>query len=787
MCNKLFWIYIAVLVFSPLAFGTVEQWSLTIMEVLLLFALLLLLLQTGKETAPLYRIPGIVPLLCLWAYCIVQAVPMPPSIVKFLSPEAYNIHMGSVGVFDPDSWISLSVQKKSTIMEFFRLGSYTAVYVLTVQLLSRKELLKKTVTILIAFSALLAFASILKYLLGDPEIFWIRQVSPEVPVPFGPFINKNHYAGLMGMLLPLVLSVFLGLKPRTRYDSFRDQLAELLSRRGTNMYILVGLAAIIIIISIFLSRSRGGIISVSLSTLILGIILYFKSKKTAKNFSLIVVPVSFIVLAAWIGWDSVLKRFVESSGGNWHIKIDYVRVEVWRDAVSYIRDFLLTGTGFGTFVSAYPKYRSVLTDWTIEHAHNDYLEFLAEGGIIGFLLIACFLASVIYKSYRSFKKRKDSYSIYLYVGCLAGMLSILFFSLTDFNLHIGSNGLYFFFLAGLAVSASSTRLHEGSSPTYLQPSPISKKPVLIITPALLALCIIFNAGLLAGEYYFAQIRDVKIDKMESGALQRMADIANSASLFDPFEARYHSASGNIEMRMSNQDSAIRSYEQATILDPLNSEYLQRLGLAISEKGDPEKGEKLIKSGVAFDIGNPSRYKFFTLYLFSKGRKEEAVNCMKQALRLSPDKSEDFIMMMMLRGMSDDEILASLPERTVPYLAFADYLAISGKDADAQEIYTKALSFITQERTIQKSYFDREYNYYIKKALYDEALKVMKQAIAAFPDDGELHYRTGALYEKLGLDSLALDEYKKAKNLDQSLVDAIKRIEAISSRSGRSTD
>ena len=786
MSRKLLWIYLAILIFTPLAFGTVEQWSLTIMEGLTLFAMLTLLVcGVQKKGMVLYKIPGIVPLLCLWTYFIIQTIPLPPFVIKAISPETYRIYAETVGVFGTVPWISLSVQKKATLLEFLKFSGYGAFYILTVQLLSRKETLKKTVEVIVLFTAMLALLAILQHLFSSRKIFWFRDIA--LGSPFGPFVNRNHYAGFMGMVFPVILSLFFTLRPKMQYDSLRERIAGLFSQKHTNTYILVGIAATLIALSVFLSRSRGGIVCLGLSTMFLGGVLLLKTRNRRGASAIVLISLLIAGVVVWIGWGPFLERFasIKDSQGN---IADY-RPEIWSNCLSMIRDFPLTGTGFGTFVTSYPAYRSFATIWTIDHAHNDYLELLTDGGLVAFVFAAWFVLSILHSSYKTFLRRKDSYSIYLYLGCITGMFSIFLHSIVDFNLHIGSNGLYFFFLAGLAVSAAHTRLHEGLAPTYLKPISCSNiLPVRIVALAMLVFCIIFNMGIIAGDYYFDSIRDLKITaKTGDKDLARFNAIALRASMFDPLESKYPYAAATIETRRYNTEAAISLYKQTVALDPLNAEYVQRLGLLISERIDPEKGEQLIRAGISHDVSNSERYKLYSVWLLSRAKKAEALANVREALTISPEKSEDFIILMMLRGMNDEEMLSALPQRATPYLAFGDYLALSGKYEAAEKSYRDALYYESKENEIRKSHFDKVYRYYIKRERLEEALGVMKQASTTLPSDGELPFITGTLYEKLGMNSLAVEEYKKARKLDPRFVEAEGKIEAILSKTGKSAD
>src|SRR4030042_2840879 len=265
MTKIIFGIFVFILIFSPLAFGTVEPWSLTIMETFSIFAIFLLFLRNLQHRDIFtYEIPGLVPLIFFLAYLLLQLIPMPSGIIRIISPETYNVYKETILIYEPLTWVSLSINKKATSMEFFRITAYAAFYVLTIQLLTKKDIFKKTITVIIVFASLLSFLGILQHILSNNKIFWFRELT-QGGTPFGPYVNRNHYAGLMEMLFPLVLSLFLFYKPHVIYKSFREKMAEIFNRQRTNIYILLGFSAVLIATSIFLSLSRSGIVSLCLS------------------------------------------------------------------------------------------------------------------------------------------------------------------------------------------------------------------------------------------------------------------------------------------------------------------------------------------------------------------------------------------------------------------------------------------------------------------------------------------------------------------------------------------
>ena len=145
------------------------------METLSLLLLFLVLMGGARSKQVFYHIPGIVPLMLFLTYVFIQIIPLPPWIIKVISPSTYALYADTVLVSDPAAWVSLSINKKATLMEFFRFASYGAFYAVTVQLLSRKDALKNTIAIIIIFASALSFFSILQHLLSNGKLYWFRE------------------------------------------------------------------------------------------------------------------------------------------------------------------------------------------------------------------------------------------------------------------------------------------------------------------------------------------------------------------------------------------------------------------------------------------------------------------------------------------------------------------------------------------------------------------------------------------------------------------------------------
>ncbi|MBU2645297.1 O-antigen ligase family protein [bacterium] len=774
-------LFFFLLVFSPLAFGTVEQWSLTVMELLTFFALILLLLNRLSRKQPLHRVPGLLPLCLFLCYLLIQLLPMPPGTIKVISPETWRIYQETVGILDPTAWISISVNRKAGLGEFFRYGTYVCFYFLTIQLLTDKQKLQRTVYNLIIFISLLAVFAIIQNYTSVGTIYWLRPVVSGNSNIFGPYVNHNHFAGLVEMILPLALCLFLYLRPRISYkQSWREKIVELFDVYGGEQHILMGFSAILLTVSIVLSLSRGALISACLALMVMVLLLMIRGRQKGKGMLLMFFLVVILFSVSWFGWENTFERFGQlktDEGGLYETRLDF-----WQDSLQIIRDFPVTGTGFGSFADIYPRYRTVIGDFSVLHAHNDYLELLIEGGLIGTVLVLWFLAVLFYRSYRVFRQRRDPFSIYLYLGCVTGMVSLLFHSVTDFNLHIGANGLYYFFLAGLLVSAAHTRLRGASAGTLLLSEPGMGMKLIPagLTVVFLFTAFFFNLRLMEGRYQFSAIANIHLSpRMSPAKIEEIRTITERASRLDPLDGKYYFAVANLEV-LQNKRSALTNYRKAIYHNPLNGEYLQRTGLILGLLKMNDASERLLQAGLRNNRHNPERYRTYAGWLFAANQKQQGMENLSRALSLesssfSRRKIREYITTMLLNGISEAEMRAILPDKVRPLIGFADYLVEIGKDEQAEQVYLDAVTQMGKEQKINIWDFYRVFQFYLKRNQPTDALNILSQAEKYLPEDVRIRIWKARTYQKLGITYRAIEEYQLALALDSGNQNAQKEL------------
>ncbi len=769
-------IYLFLLVFSPLAFGSVELWSRTIMEGLSFLALFLLYVLYTVKKEPFYRVPGIVPLLIFPAYILLQVIPLPVFFVKWISPETHALYQESIGLLAPVNWISLSINPKETLSEFFRYGSYAGFYILSIQLLSEKIFLKKAVNTVVLFVVLLSFFAILQHFTSDNKLYWFREHLRQ-PI-FGPYGNRNHFAGLAGMTFPLVLAMFLYNKPHVNYSGFRIRLAEFFSYKSANTYFLLGVGLVLVGVAVFLSLSRGGIISLSLSICLFGVLLVVR--KTDRGRGLLVLSLFSMVLltVGWFGWEPIFDRFnrIRNPGGE----ISEQRVHVWKDSLGAIRDYPLTGTGFGTFTDAYKGYRTLPGNIVYTHAHNDYIELAVEGGVIAASLAAWFLISIL-STYRQFLRRRDPFCIYLYLGGLTGLVAILIHSITDFNMHIGANGLYFFFICAICISAAHTKIRSGSSATFLKRMETRWVKLSIFPVAILLVSsLMFNGGeFLAYLNLKTMLSVYQKNELAETDQRQIRAAAASAIKYDPLNSLYYTIFSNAEKALSNEETAFKYYKRAIRLNPANGVLLQVMAESLSDRGDKITAGKLYQAGTRRDVQSSRRFANYAFWLLENNEKEAGIEKMQHAISLSPRHTRRYLDLLSEEKLLENtDLIRVLPPRVEPHILFAEYMAEKEQNDSADAVYKKALAYLDEEVEVKLSFFTRVHRYYVKQKQYEDALAVIQTGITYLPENGRIRVIAGSLYEKLGINYRAIEEYKTALVFDPKNKQAKRRLKKL---------
>jgi len=780
MKNISFIVFIITLCFAPLAFGTVEPWSYTVVQTLICCSVVLYILSQQIQKNDLLKVPGFLPITLLLLLMLLQLIPLPVVLVKVISPATYDVYKPVIQLTG-SNFIPLTVNLKGTLNEVLRIGTYILFFFMTVQLLSNHEKLQFTVKIVIWLAIIIAFLAILQKVSSTDKIFWLR-AKPEGSAPMGAWVNRSQYCGFMEMIGPLTLALFFYYRPTVSYrETIRKKIVFFFTMPGSNYHFLLGTGFIFIYVSVFLSLSRGGIISLCLASMLF-IILHAVRRRDTSMFLATFIIGCIILIVAWFGWQPIISRFDKTflmTG-----EINESRLDYWQDTLVLIKDFPVFGGGFGSFVHLFPSYKTIPNDSIVDHAHNDYFELLADGGLIGFCLAAWFVIVILGQGWKMIRKRRDSYSIFISIGAISGIFGMLIHSFTDFNMYNGADGLYFFFMCGLVVSAGHTRIHYRSRPTLLESTSSVHRLMMLFFGLLFLLgTIVLQGGQFLARLRYESVKDIYLSQhLKEEKLNIVKEAVVQAAKYDPWEGLYPALTGEVEIYAKNFDQSLNHIFTAAELDPLNGIYLQQIGLSLINK-DKALASKFMSYGYKRALIKDDYMIVLVEYYLANGERKKAINVLQNRINSNQQLQNNIYHLLDKYSFSRHEIGLILPKSTKSWNDYGLYLTqIEGDMDDVEFYYRGALDFLeSDDEPIKPVYFDRLYALYRKQKKEEQALEVLRLGIKYLPDHAPFRIRLGDYYKQHNIYYRAEEEYKQALLLKPNNVHIQKKLEKLSKR------
>ena len=389
------------LMFGPLAFGAVEPWSIYILETgSVLLTLLWLCKQWLDGELTVQWNPLFLPMAGFGALILLQIV---------LGTTAY---------------------RRDTVSGALLYCAYAMLCFLAGQTLLRSSQARKIAAILAFYGFAIAAFSLLQGVSPNGKLYWLRRPSMGGAI-YGPYVNHNHYAGLMEMLVPIPLVLSL-----TKLASSKTRAAA-------------AAVAAVMVGTIFLSGSRGGMLAVVAELVILAVLLIKQKQGLRTAIGIGVFLVIVVGLLTWVGGAELFRRTV----GSTHSEITSdIRHHINRDGLKMFLKRPVLGWGLGSFPIVYPQFRTFYTNFFVNEAHNDYLQLLVEMGLLGFGTMLWFLLTLYTRAIKKIGHWTSEISGAVALACMLGLSGILVHSVVDFNLQIPANAALFYVLCTIAAS-----------------------------------------------------------------------------------------------------------------------------------------------------------------------------------------------------------------------------------------------------------------------------------------------------------------------------------------------
>lgn len=389
----------------------------------------------------------------VFCYPLLYLIPVP--IEFWASLPGRTPYAQSLGLFEVsgDPWRPLTIVPTLTESAWLALLPPLAVFVAAIGLSTRP--LRVLITMALGIAVGEALLGLMQYGAGRTSLLCLGNPYCGESAT-GTYVNHDHLAGLLEMILPLglgLLAATVGRAPRDKHyrRSWRERLLFLSTWRA-HVAVFYGAASIAILLGLIFTRSRSGLMLAMLGILLAA--LTFARRLGGNNVFGTIGTVTAIgaAFAVEIGLAPVLQRFTQQD------PLQDSRWTIYSSALQGIGSFFPLGSGAGTFPEIYRQFQPLeLGHFSVDHAHNEYLEWLFEGGLMGAFILLLLLALYSRQWFRIRAHTQWPTFRFAQIGAGIGLLLIALHGLVDFNWHIPANALYTAFLAAVFFHAPDMR------------------------------------------------------------------------------------------------------------------------------------------------------------------------------------------------------------------------------------------------------------------------------------------------------------------------------------------
>lgn len=456
---------LAIPAFAALAIGAVHDTTRTVVFVASALLLLLVLFERLLEGRRLTLAVPAVALAVAAAATALQLVPLPPGVVRFLSPAAAEIHAG----LDEAGLLPLSLDPPATLRELAKICAYLAFFVAAVSYASRGARRRMIVVGIAGLATVVAIIGLAQAALGVGEVLFFYKPRAEwATFVRGTFVNPNHFGGLLAVGAPCALAIAL------RPPDARLRWAA-------------GAAAVILNVAVMLSLARASIAAVligqalvfALDRLELTRGGEFLRSRGATLGTLAVAVVAAIGIAMVTGRSRLAAVAAQTADLSTEMSSPLSKVGVWRSSVDLVWGYPWTGVGRGAFEPAFTQVAEVGGVLRYQWVENGYLEALVDWGVPVATLL--FLLAGLSLLVARRRLREDP----LALGAFAAVIALAIHEAADFSVELPGVAL-----PALAVLATlyGRSGRDTSRPTRLSVSALALAvPFILVAPAIAAL------------------------------------------------------------------------------------------------------------------------------------------------------------------------------------------------------------------------------------------------------------------------------------------------------------
>jgi len=742
---------------APWAFGAVQP----AFEALLYAGVALLLLLWAvrallEGTASWRRCPVTVCLAGLFLFGAAQVVPLPHGVLARLSPVAAELYHEllpadqeilppphSVPAVALPAGETLSLYPAGTREELLRLLAVFLLFVAVRNMASPGSLRRLAAAATINGAALALFA-FLQFFSSPRGIMYWSVAAYSDASPFGPFICRNHFPFYVNLCIGLGAGLLQARRGTTAHSGTDRERSvspawwnplEVLND-APSLWIAAALA--IMVAAVAFSLSRGGLVALVCGGAVCLGLRAAQSSRPAPWGGMLLAAALSLGLLAWLGAGPLRARLLTLWEGD---ALQEGRGEIWSDMLPAARDFPFTGTGYGTFVHVEQMYRKspAHKGWIVEHAHNDYLEALIEGGFVRLLLSVAAVLFVYRLGWRALRRYRAQSTRGLVLGALLGFTAVAVHSFVDFGLHIPAVAVLTVVVAAHIAALGEKRPAPVRATTAAAPT--WGNPLAALAGAATAVAL---ALLLCAEgWRSARAESLRIGAGLAGGGDGLA-LIEAATQTTPDRAELHLAAGQAYLNRYEEHAAqaadgeerrraeeeyllpgLAHYVQARDLCPLSARANLRLAAHRGAFTNAEARAVYVERAERVLPSDPELYYLAGSLELADGERRQAIASWRRSLQLS-DAYQALIVARAAGTLTDKELLDEiLPDQPQQIVAAGSQRHPDADDAGRRPFQEKAL------RLLSASGAARSPAGLHLKAVLSEALGEPDQAAAAY--------------------------------------------------------
>jgi hypothetical protein len=382
--------------------------------------------------------------LALLALSALQLLPLPAAIVALVSPHAAVVNNAlAIDGRAPGALRPLTISQSDTAWAWIVTVGAAAFFWMAYAQFGRGGV-RRTVRLVSGLGFAVSLLAIAQAATAGRDVYWRFRTEFEGPLPFGPFINRNHFATWVIMALPLCLGYLAARSGARRrppgHTSTRSRLAHAIDPRTAWLMA----AAVTMLLALLLSLSRSGALALGVAAAGTAVLCRRRLDRQRRRRLMAAAAIVVLLGLAWADIPALRERVAGAQTGMAN------RLTIWRETIPIVGDFWLTGTGAGTYQRAMFAYQRSPRTVYFNQAHNHYLQLASEGGLLLVVPVLVVLAAFV-RAARARLRSDASGLFWIRAGAACGLGAVALQSVWETGLVMPANASLAALLAALTV------------------------------------------------------------------------------------------------------------------------------------------------------------------------------------------------------------------------------------------------------------------------------------------------------------------------------------------------